>query len=38
MLRLYDRVLDRVTGKPCFVIGIDDHGDEGVVYGLEVED
>lgn len=38
MFRLYDRVLDKVTGKPCFVIDVDDHGAEGVVYGLEVED
>lgn len=38
MYELYDRVLDTVTGKPCFVIDVDDHGMEGVVYGLEAED
>ncbi len=38
MYRLYDRVLDTVTGKPCFIIDVDDHGEKGVIYGLEVED
>lgn len=38
MFELYDRVLDKVTGKSCFVIDIDDHGPEGIVYGLEAED
>ena len=38
MFELYDRVFDIVTGKPSFVIDVDDHGEEGVVYGLEVED
>lgn len=37
MLKEYDRVLDKVTGKTCFVIIVD--GDEGdVVYGVESED
>ena len=38
MFRLYDRVLDTVTGKPCFVVDIDDHGVAGTVYGVESED
>ncbi len=38
MYELFDRVLDKVTGKPCFVIDVDDHGVDGVVYGLEAED
>lgn len=38
MYKLYDRVIDVVTGKPCFVIDVDDHGAAGVVYGLESED
>lgn len=39
MFHLYDRVLDRVTGKPCFIIDVDDsHPESGVIYGLEVED
>ncbi|GEM_PF-4472585 len=38
MYALYDRVLDKVTGKPCFITDVDDHGDDGVVYALEVED
>lgn len=38
MFRLYDRVLDTVTGKPCFVVDIDDHGVTGTVYGVESED
>lgn len=38
MIDLYDRVLDKVTGKSCFVIDVDDRGPAGVVYGLEAED
>ena len=38
MFQLYDRVLDTVTGKPCFIIDIDDHGVAGIVYGVESED
>ena len=38
MYALYARVLDKVTGKPCFITDVDDHGDDGVVYALEVED
>jgi len=38
MYRLFDRVLDLKSGKPCFIIDVDDHGDEGVVYGIEAED
>lgn len=38
MFDLFDRVLDTVTGKPCFITDVDDHGTEGVVYGLEAED
>ncbi len=38
MFRLYDRVLDRVTGKPCFVIVVDEGDDSDVAYGLEAED
>lgn len=38
MFKLYDRVFDKVTSKPCFVIDVDDHGTEGVVYGVEAED
>ncbi len=38
MFSLYDRVLDKVTAKPCFIIDIDNHGEEGIVYGVEVED
>ena len=38
MFKLYDRVLDKVTGKPCFIIDLDDHRGEGVVYAVEVED
>lgn len=38
MFKLFDRVFDTVSGKPCFIIDVDDHGPEGVVYGLEVED
>lgn len=38
MFKLYDRVLDKVTGKPCFITDVDDHGKEGVSYALEVED
>lgn len=38
MFELFDYVFDTVSGKPCFVIDIDDHGSEGVVYGLEAED
>lgn len=37
MYELYDRVFDTVTGKPSFVIDVDDHGEDGVVYGVEVE-
>jgi hypothetical protein len=40
---LYDRVLHKPTGKPSFVIWIDegvdpDTGIEGVIYGIEAED
>ena len=38
MFKLFDRVLDKVTGKPCFITDVDDHGAEGVAYALEVED
>ena len=38
MFELFDRVLDKTSGKPCFVIDVDDHGADGVIYGLEVED
>lgn len=38
MLSLFDKVMDKTTGKTCFVIDVDDHGDEGVVYGIESED
>lgn len=38
MFGLYDRVLDKVTGKTCFIADIDDHGEKGVAYALEVED
>lgn len=38
MFKLYDRVLDKVTGKPCFITDVDDHGIDGVAYALEVED
>ncbi len=38
MFELYDRVLDTVTSKPCFVVDVDDHGIEGIVYGVESED
>ena len=39
MFSLYDRVLDKKTRKPCFVIDIDDsHLEEGALYGLEAED
>lgn len=37
MYKLFDRVLDRVTGKPCFIIDIDD-GPQGAVFALEAED
>lgn len=42
MFAMYDRVLDKKTGKPCFVIDIDDNSGEALpgeeVYGLEAED
>lgn len=38
MFGLYDRVLDKATGKACFITDVDDHGEEGVAYALEVED
>ncbi len=38
MFSIFDRVLDKVTGKPCFITDVDDHGAEGIVYGLEAED
>ena len=37
MYSLYDRVLDNKTGKPCFIIDVDD-GPDGTIYGLEAED
>lgn len=37
MFKLFDRVLDKATGKTCFIIDIDD-GDQGPVYALEAED
>ena len=37
MYSLYDRVLDKTTRKPCFVIDVDD-GPDGTIYGLEAED
>ncbi len=43
MFNLYDRVLHKPSGKPCFVIDIDDGSDAGmgqcgVIYGVEAED
>lgn len=38
MFKLCDRVLDKVTGKTRFIIDVDDHGGERVVYVVEVED
>ena len=39
MFSLFDRVLDKKTGKPCFVIDVDDrYPEKGVIYGLEAED
>ena len=43
MFNLYDRVLHKPTGKPCFIIDISegtspDTGLPGVIYGLEAED
>lgn len=43
MYELYDRVRHIPTGKPCFVIDVDEGVDEatgvpGVLYGLEAED
>ena len=38
MYQLYDRVFDMVAGKPCFIIDVDDHGPDGVIYGVEAED
>ena len=38
MLELFDKARDVKTGKTCFVIDVDDHGADGVVYGIESED
>lgn len=38
MLELFNKVRDVKTGKVCFVIDVDDHGADGVVYGIESED
>lgn len=38
MFELFDRVFDKVAGRSCFVIDVDDHGESGIVYGVEAED
>lgn len=37
MFNLYDGVLGTVTGKDCFIVDIDDRGEEGLLYGLKAE-
>lgn len=42
MFDLYDRVLHKPSGKPCFIIDIDegidpDTGLQGSIYGIEAE-
>lgn len=43
MFELYDRVLHKPTGKPSFVIWVDEEADQvtgknDVIYGVEAED